>query len=141
MITSLLQSGSPCANVRAMTEPLALVLYERLMPGSQLVNRLQDMKYRVQTINDPALLVQSAEQTKPILVLADLESGGAKVCAAISRLRENAGTAHIPVIGFATEPAETLAEEARKAGATLIANEAAILGHLDQLLDQALDIQ
>jgi len=124
-----------------MTEPLALVLYERLMPCSQLVNRLQDRKYRVQTISDPGLLVQSAEQTKPMLVLVDLESGGPKVCDAIGRLRKNAGTAHIPVIGFGTEPAEALAEEARKAGANLIANEAAILGHLDQLIDQALDIQ
>ena len=57
-----------------MTEPLALVFYEKLMPGSQIVNRLQDLKYRVRTIGDPALLVESAEQAKPLLVLADLES-------------------------------------------------------------------
>jgi CheY-like chemotaxis protein len=124
-----------------MTEPLALVLYERLMPGSQLVNRLQDRKYRVQTINDPSLLVQSAEQNKPMLVLADLEPASAKVCEAINGLKQNAGTAHIPVIGFGTDPSETLAEQARKAGANLIASEAAILGHLDQLIDQALDIR
>lgn len=124
-----------------MTEPLALVLYERLMPGSQLVNRLQDRNYRVQTISDPASLVQSAEQTKPMLVLADLEPATAKVCEAIGRLKQNAGTAHIPVIGFGTEPSEALADQARKAGANLIAGEAAILGHLDQLIDQALDIQ
>src|SRR6266850_298297 len=71
---SFLQLGGGCANVRAMTEPLAIVLYERLMPGSQLVNRLQDLKYRVQTVNDPALLVDCAEQAKPMLVLVDLES-------------------------------------------------------------------
>ena len=38
----------------AMTQPLALVLYEKLLPGSQLVNRLQDLNYRVQTIADAA---------------------------------------------------------------------------------------
>jgi len=124
-----------------MTEPLALVLYERLMPGSSLVNRLQDRKFRVQTISDADLLVPSAEQTKPMLVLADLESNPAKVCDAIGRLRQNAGTAHIPVIGFGTEPSEGVADQARKAGANLIANEAAILGHLEQLIDQALDIR
>jgi CheY-like chemotaxis protein len=140
-LTSFLQSALRCAKVSAMTEPLALVLYERLMPGSQLVNRLQDRKYRVQTISDPALLVQSAEQTKPMFVLADLEPSAAKVCEAIGRLRQNPSTAHIPVIGFGTEPSEGIADQARQAGANLIASEAAILGHLDQLIDQALDIR
>ena len=32
-----------------MTQPLALVWYEKLMPGSKLVNRLQDLGYRVLT--------------------------------------------------------------------------------------------
>jgi CheY-like chemotaxis protein len=123
-----------------MTEPLALVLYEKLMPGSQLVNRLQDLKYRVQTINDPALLVECAEQAKPLLVLVDLEASKNNVCGAIDRLRQNRATAHLPVIGFGMEPAADLAEEARKAGVNVVANEAAILGHLPQLLDQALQI-
>jgi len=137
---SFLQLGGGCANVRAMTEPLAIVLYERLMPGSQLVNRLQDLKYRVQTVNDPALLVDCAEQAKPMLVLVDLESSRKAVCGAIIRLRQNPGTAHLPVIGFGTEPPADLQEEARKAGVNVIANEAAILGHLPQLLEQALQI-
>src|SRR2546423_14440364 len=45
----------------SMTQPLALVFYESLMPGSQVVNRLQDLKYRVQTINDPAMLLDCAQ--------------------------------------------------------------------------------
>jgi hypothetical protein len=44
------------------------------------------------------------------------------------------------VIGFGMEPPPALQEEARKAGVNIIANEAAILGHLPQLLDQALQI-
>jgi CheY-like chemotaxis protein len=123
-----------------MTEPLAIVLYERLMPGSQLVNRLQDLKYRVQVINDAALLVDYAEQSKPMLVLVDLEYSKKDVCAVISRLKQNPGTAHLPIIGFGSDPPVPLQEEARKAGVNLIANEAAILGHLPQLLDQALQI-
>jgi len=30
-------------HVVCMTQPLALVFYEKLLPGSQLVNRLQDL--------------------------------------------------------------------------------------------------
>jgi hypothetical protein len=36
-----------------MTQPPALVCCERLMPGSRLVNKLQDLNYRVQTVNGP----------------------------------------------------------------------------------------
>ena len=42
-----------------MSQPLAVVFYERLMPGSQLVNRLQDLNYRVLAINNAALLAAS----------------------------------------------------------------------------------
>ena len=75
-----------------MTQPLALVLYEKLLPGSQLVNRLQDLNYRVQTVPDTNLLVECCEQTKPMLVLADLRASQQDVCAVIMRLKHNPAT-------------------------------------------------
>ena len=124
-----------------MTEPLALVLYEKLLPGSQLVNRLQDMNYRVQAIADADRLVECAEQAKPMLVLADLESIRDNVCAAVARLKQNAATKHLPVIAFSGESAMELQAAARAAGATLVVTEAAILNHLPQFLDQALQFE
>jgi CheY-like chemotaxis protein len=124
-----------------MSEPLALVLYERLLPGSQLVNRLQDLKYRVQAINAPEQLQQSAEQARPLLVLADVESNTALVCEAISRLKTNPATKHLPVIAFGGDHGQELHDKAKAAGATLFATEAAILNHLTQLLDQALQVE
>jgi CheY-like chemotaxis protein len=124
-----------------MTQPLALVLYERLLPGSQLVNRLQDMNYRVQAIADADRLVECAEQAKPMLVLADLESTGNNVCAAVARLRQHTATKHLPVIAFSSESAGELQAAARAAGATLVVTEAAILNHLPQFLDQALQFE
>ena len=50
-----------------MTQPLALVCYEKLLPGSQLVNRLQDLKYRVRPVADARLLVDCARQEKPMI--------------------------------------------------------------------------
>jgi len=70
-----------------MTQPLALILYEKLLPGSQLANRLQDLNYRVQTIADASLLGTCAEQAKPLLVMADLESAANNVLGAIERLK------------------------------------------------------
>ena len=123
-----------------MTKPLALVLYEKLLPGSQLVNRLQDINYRVQAIADADRLVECAEQAKPMLVLADLESTKSNVCAAIARLRQSAATKHLPVIAFSGERAAEL-PAARAAGATLVVTDAAILTHLPQFLDQALQVE
>jgi PleD family two-component response regulator len=124
-----------------MTQPLALVLYEKLLPGSQLVNRLQDLKYRVQAIADAGRLVECAEQAKPMLVLADLASTRNDVCDAVAKLKQNAATKHLPVIAFSTEDAAELQAAAKAAGATLIVTEAAILNHLPQMLEQALRVE
>lgn len=125
-----------------MMQPLALVLYEKLLPGSQIVNRLQDLGYRVQVIADAERLVECAEPAKPMLVLADLDSTRHNVCAALGRLKQNLGTQHLPVIAFAGESASAeLQDAARAAGATLVVSEAAILNHLPQLLDRALLVE
>ena len=43
-----------------------------LLPGTQLVNRLQDLKYRVRTIGGPAELAESALNLKPMVLMIDL---------------------------------------------------------------------
>jgi PleD family two-component response regulator len=125
---------------RDMTQPLALVLYEKLLPGSQLVNRLQDAGYRVQTVSSPDALVSSAETEKPLIVLADLASTHAKIPEVIGKLRKNAATSHIPVIAFADEKETALQEAARNAGATLVVTDAGISTHLQPFLEQALRV-
>jgi CheY-like chemotaxis protein len=124
-----------------MTQPLALVLYEKLLPGTQLANRLRDLNYRVQTLSDAATLVHSARQDKPLLALVDLVSKRENVSDAINQLRAEPDTQHIPVIAFAPEKSIDLQRSARAAGATLVVSEAAILTHLEQFLEQALQIE
>jgi CheY-like chemotaxis protein len=123
-----------------MIEPLALVLYEKLLPGTQLVNRLQDLKYRVRTTGDADKLVECAKECMPMLLLADLESSRNNVCQAISKLKQDPATQHIPVIAFSDEKAPDLQAAARSAGATLLVSDTAILTHLPQFLEQALQI-
>ncbi len=124
-----------------MNEPLALVLYEKLLPGSQLVNLLQDLKYRVHSISDPAQLVPSAVGFKPMVVFADLEPDSNKVCAAIADLKKNPETRHLPVVAFCAETATHLYPAAQNAGVTLISSDAAVVHHLPQLLEQALQVE
>ncbi len=123
-----------------MTQPLALVLYEKLLPGSQIVNRLQDLSYRVQVVAEASRLVECAEQARPLVVLADLKAKSGDVCAAVAKLKQNAATQHLPVIAFCPEAAAELQAAAQAAGATLVVGETAILNHLPQILDQALQV-
>ena len=123
-----------------MKQPLALLLYEKLLPGGQLVNRLQDLGYRVQPVPEPADLAPAAEREKPLVVFVDLEPRHEKTCSAISSLRQNSATNHVPIIAFATPQNAEAQESARRAGATLVVNDAALLLHLGQFLDQALQV-
>ena len=123
-----------------MKQPLALLLYEKLLPGGQLVNRLQDLGYRVQPVPAPEDLQATAERELPMLAFVDLEPHFESICAAITTLRAAAKTTHIPIIAFASQANEAAHEQARKAGATLVVNDSALLAHLTQFLDQAIQV-
>lgn len=124
-----------------MAQPVTLVSYEKLLPGGQLVNRLQDLGYQVQTFNRPADLLAQAEQYKPLFAIVDVEPQAEASCDAISRLRKNQATAHIPVIAIVSAAREDLQASAREAGASLVVNDQAILVHLNELLEQALHVE
>src|SRR5215212_1443697 len=104
-----------------MTQPLALLLYEKLLPGSQLVNRLQDLGWRVHVIHDGSTLGKAAEEQKPVLVFADLQSTKHPVPGAIQGLRQSKSTEHIPVIAFTSD--EALGKTAVEAGASLVVSD------------------
>lgn len=110
------------------------------MPGSQLANRLQDLRYRVEIISDADQLVPAARSGGPMVIFADLDSRRADTCELISLLKEDAATSHIPVIAFADERAKRLLAAAQQAGATLVVSDTALLAHLEHLLEQALQI-
>ena len=121
-----------------MTQPLALVCYERLLPGSQLVNRLQDLGYRVQTLSDANALSSTAQACRPMLVLVDLQRTEGDVFRAINRLKTNQATAHLPVVAFTGGDPVEAQVPARQAGAILVVPDQALLDHLPQWLEQAL---
>jgi CheY-like chemotaxis protein len=122
-----------------MTQPLALLLYEKLLPGSQLANRLRDTGWRVEIISAGADLVAAATALTPLLVFADLLATRGSVTEAIAALRADAATAHIPVIAFTAENEQAVLDAAIESGATLVASDTALLQHLEQFVDQALN--
>jgi CheY-like chemotaxis protein len=124
-----------------MMQPVALLVYEVLLPGSQLVNRLRELGYRVVTLSTPAQLAAAALEEKPMIILVDLDSPSAQVADHIVQLRAQPDTAHIPVIAFAPLKDEALQEAARQAGATLVAVSNGIHEQLPALLSQALEVE
>jgi CheY-like chemotaxis protein len=124
-----------------VTQPLALVLYEKLLPGTQLINRLQDLHYRVAPITQPDQLLAVAAREGPMVLLADLASDHHDVCALIAALRRHPATAHVPVLAFAERLDEALVKAARAAGATMVVSHAAVQSHLPQLLEQVLQVE
>jgi CheY-like chemotaxis protein len=129
-------SGSICG----MTRPLAIVFYERLMPGSQLVNRLQDLNYRVLAVNNAAGLAATVRRETPLLLLADL-SARSDIHTAIEKIKEDPATRHLPVIAFAPDNEAVLLETARQAGANFTIADSGLGSHLSQLVDQALHVE
>ena len=123
-----------------MTKPLALCCYENRLLGSQLVNRLQDLGYRVRVANKAHDLAAIASQEQPLLVLTDLGCGGTDICCAINELRQCGSTKHIPILAFGPQENAGLQAAARSAGATMVAVEGGLLHQLPRLLNQVLEI-
>jgi len=105
-----------------------------------MVNRLEDLAYRVEVLNDSSQLADVALRVKPMVVLVDMSSREHDVAKAISSLRGEAQTSHIPVLAFAALEDEAGQEAARSAGANMVASEEAILDQLPSLLDHVLEI-
>jgi PleD family two-component response regulator len=132
--------GGKLCHFVAMSKPLALVYYSNLLPGSQLCNRLQDLGYRVQSLEAVAMLPPACESEKPLVVIAELVPA-TDACAAITQLKHNPATQHVPVLAFSPVNDATTQAMAVQAGVALLAGNAAISEQLPQLLDQILQIE
>ena len=119
-------------------KPLTLLLYEKLLPGGQLLGRLEDLGYRVQSLTEPADLVAVAEREKPMLIIVDFEPHFEAVAQAVAALKREAATAHIPVIGLVPARNAAAQSAARQTAANLVVRDTVILQHLTQFIDQAL---
>lgn len=121
-------------------QPLALVFYERVMPGSQLPTKLESLGYRVTVVNSTKDLFAAIKSLKPFIIIADLATKDKDICPIISLVRQDPETQYIPIIAIADSSDKRLELTAREAGANLVVSEAAILMHLKPLLDQAIAI-
>ena len=123
-----------------VTQPLAIVFHERLMPGSQLVNRLQDMNYRVLAADSAESLAATVKLETPLLLFVDLKAPG-DILGIIGTIKADETTAHVPIIAFAPDAETELTEAAKTSGANLSVADSAVANHLPHLIDQALVVE
>lgn len=124
-----------------MTQPLAIVFYESLLPGRQVVNKLTDLGYRVHTVQVASSVLETVRREKPIVLVADLALRHGDFCGVIAQLKQDPETAHVPVLGFTNTKNTRLVDAAVAAGAKLVAADTGVLDQLPQLLDHVLAVE
>lgn len=123
-----------------MTSPLALMVYENLLPGSQLADRMKEQGYRVIVRAGGQGLVEQAVREMPLVIIMDLASKEGDLCPAIRELKSNPATNHIPILAFSNNQNTSLQAAASEAGAAMVASDRAILAQLPALLEQLLRV-
>jgi len=136
-----LQFSLPPRRIGRVDSPLAILYYEDLIPGTQLLHKLEDLRYRVQTAGSPEELLETCGQAGPMFIFLDLVSKRVDTSQLVRQLRQGQATAHIPIIAFADESEAELRSRAEEAGATLVVTDAALLPHLGQFIEQALQVE
>jgi DNA-binding NarL/FixJ family response regulator len=134
-------SGAAFPNLRAVTKPLAIVFYEKLLPGSQVVNRLTDLGYRVLSTQLAVDVPRLVRDEKPMVIIADLALRTGDFVGIVAELKRDPATAHVPVLGFCDPTNRALVNAAVKAGARLVAAEKGIQDQLPQLLEHVLMVE
>lgn len=124
-----------------MTHPLALLLHDKMMPGSKLGTKFEELDFRVATLADPAELLATAKREMPMIVAADLTNRRGDVLEAIRALHAEETTAHIPVIAYAAREDDKVREAALQAGVKVMATETTVLPHLAQFIEHALHVE
>jgi CheY-like chemotaxis protein len=124
-----------------VTKPLAIVFYEKLLPGSRLPFRLADLGWRVSEVKLANQVIPEVRSQMPIVVLMELALRTGDTCPVISEIRRDPVVRHIPVLGYCDPKNTKLCEAALAAGASLVAAEAGLLEQLPHLLNHVLAVE
>ena len=136
-----LPSEGASPNLSVVTRPLAIVFYEKLLPGTQVVNRLTALGYRVTATQTAVDVPRLVRENRPMVVIADLALRHGDFCGIIGQLRASPDLAHVPVLGYCDSKNRKLVDAALEAGAKLVAAEQGIPDQLAQLLEHVLAVE
>ncbi|MCX7825122.1 MAG: hypothetical protein N2689_06150 [Verrucomicrobiae bacterium] len=119
-------------------EPLAILVTDNVLLISRAVDSLCQLNYRVIEQRDPAALVATAREQRPLFTLVDLRLKRGDPCAAITELKNDPATKHVLVLAFGDDAKPAALDFARHAGADMVTSADAVVHYLPQLIDQLL---
>jgi CheY-like chemotaxis protein len=115
--------------------PVSLVAF---MDDLLFLSRIKDAAHsaglQVQSVREPAALVEACRVRRPVLVFVDLESSRLASLAAVAAVREDPELASIPVVGFLGQAEAEGARAAQEAGCTRVLSRCAFVLELPSLI-------
>ncbi len=123
-----------------MTKPLAIVFYEKLLPGSRIGHQLADLGWRVLEVKLASDLLPQVRSQRPVLIVAEVALRTGDLLPVIAELKRLPETSHVPILGYGDPKNQKLVDAALLAGVRLMAAEAGLFDQLPQLLEHVLAV-
>jgi len=123
-----------------VTKPLAIVFYEKLLPGSRIGHQLADLGWRVLEVKLASDLLPQVRSQRPVLIVAEVALRTGDLLPVIAELKRLPETSHVPILGYGDPKNQKLVDAALLAGVRLMAAEAGLFDQLPQLLEHVLAV-
>jgi CheY-like chemotaxis protein len=119
------------------SSPGSLVAFmDDLMFLSRIRDAAQSAGLQVQSVREPAALVEACRVNRPALVFIDLDSSRLSSLDAVAAIRADPDLQAIPVVGFLGHTQTEIARAAQSAGCTRVLTRGAFVNELRSLILQ-----
>ena len=115
----MIATQKECVDVADATPPLVLIVDAAADSRVLFGEYLEYLGFRVETAEDGAQAIQSAQREWPAIIIMDLAMPGVDGWQAIKRLKSDPLTADIPIVALSTFAFGEEPKRAREAGADL----------------------
>ena len=115
----MIATQKECVDVADATPPLVLIVDAAADSRVLFGEYLEYLGFRVETVENGAQAVQSAQRDCPAIIIIELGMPELNCCQAIKRLKSDPLTADIPIVALSTYPFGENPQRARDAGANL----------------------
>ena len=122
--------------MNADTQGSLVAFMDDLMFLSRIRDAAQTAGLQVQSVREPAALVEACRMNRPALVFVDLDSRRLASLEAIAALRAEPDLSDIPVVGFLGHTQAERATAAQNAGCTRVLTRGAFVNELRALILQ-----
>lgn len=131
-------TSSPACNAVAVadipTKGVVLAVVSDLLLRQKVVEGLLAAGYEAQVAGGPSVLADKLAAQRPVAILLDLENRSLDAVDTIERLKADAETADIPLLGFFGHVNIDIRTRALAAGCDRVATRGEVASRLDRLL-------